>query len=81
MTDSNATLLCRAGVALYGEQWQAPLARLLSVSLRRVQYYAAEARQPPDSMLLEVAGHLRGRAAECHALALILSERAQDSKP
>lgn len=78
-TPSNAQLLASAGRALYGEAWQSDMARLLGVSLRRVQYYAANERQPPPSMLDEVAGHLRSRATECHDLALTLATRAQDS--
>ncbi|MCA3700830.1 MAG: hypothetical protein IOB84_13740 [Brevundimonas sp.] len=74
MTDrpTNAELLCQAGQAMFGETWQSDLARLLNVSLRRVQYYAAGARQPPDSMLAEMAGHLEAKAGECKALAATL---------
>jgi hypothetical protein len=83
MTDqpTPADLLALAGRALYGEQWQAPMARLLDVSLRRIQYYAAKDRQPPPSMLHELAGHLDANAVECHDLAARLAARAQDSKP
>lgn len=78
-TPTNAELLAAAGRAFYGEAWQSDLARLLGISLRRVQYYAANERQPPASMLAELAGHLQNRAVECHDLALTLHERAQDS--
>lgn len=70
MTDrpTNAQLLAQAGRALFGDQWQSDMARTLNVTLRRVQYYAANERQPPASMMQEVAGLLEVRAGECKAL-------------
>ncbi len=65
---SNAALLCEAGRLLFGEQWQSDLARLLGISLRRVQYYAADDRQPPDGMLAELASHLEQRSTACKAM-------------
>lgn len=65
---SKAALLCEAGRLLFGEQWQSDLARLLNLSLRRVQYYAADERQPPDGVLAELAAHLEQRSGECKAM-------------
>ena len=81
MTDAptNADLLAAAGRTLYGPEWKRALARLLNVAERRMHYYAANERQPPASLLNELAGHLQNRATECHDLALTLATRAQDS--
>jgi len=45
MTDTatNAQLFAAAGRALYGENWQSPMARKLGINLRSVQYIAAAA--------------------------------------
>lgn len=66
---SNAALLCEAGRLLFGPAWQSELARTLGVSLRRIQYYAADARQPPATMLAEIAAMLATRAGECRDMA------------
>lgn len=78
MTDqpSNAALLCEAGRLLFGPAWQSELARTLGVSLRRIQYYAADARQPPATMLAEVAGLLATRAGDCKTMARRLQNAA-----
>jgi len=81
MTDpapSNAALLSEAGRLLFGDAWQSDTARLLGISLRRVQYYAADARQPPATMLAELATHLAARSTDCKAMAkrLDLASRA-----
>lgn len=83
MTDTpttSADLLCAAGKALYGEAWQSDMARLLGVSLRRIQYYAANDRQPPDSMLAELAERLAERSTACKDLSRTIS-RAIKPKP
>ena len=68
-TTSNAALLCEAGRLLFGPAWQSELARLLRCSLRRIQYYAADARQPPATMLVEIAEHLAARSQGCRDMA------------
>jgi len=45
------------------------MARLLRCSLRRIQYYAADARQPPATMLVEIAEHLAARSQGCRDMA------------
>ena len=44
--------------ALYGERWQAPLARDLNLNLRTVQRWAA-GTEPPDAILAEMIAKLR----------------------
>jgi hypothetical protein len=44
MTDLTPDLFCRAGVALFGEEWQAPVAALLGVNDRTVRRVAHAAR-------------------------------------
>jgi hypothetical protein len=78
---SNAALLCEAGRLLFGPAWQSELARTLGVSLRRVQYYAADARQPPATMLAEVAGLLARRSDECRDMAQRLQNAAGVAPP
>ena len=75
-TTSNAALLCEAGRLLFGPAWQSEMARALGVSLRRIQYYAADARQPPATMLAELAAMLATRAGECKAMARRLASVA-----
>lgn len=45
MTDLTPDLLCRAGIALHGREWQAPLAQTLGVNDRTIRRIAAAARQ------------------------------------
>lgn len=73
--DTNAQILAQAGQALFGSDWRSATARLLDVSLRRIQYYASNERQPPDAMLLEIAGHLERRVMDAGALAAHIRSR------
>lgn len=64
--DVPARFLEAAGVALCGEHWQSPLARLLRIQLRTAQRWAEAARadQPyrvSVSLLEEIMGKLEGR--------------------
>ncbi|GAW42436.1 hypothetical protein SH203_02852 [Brevundimonas sp. SH203] len=45
MTDLTPDLVCRAGAALFGREWQAPLAALLNVNDRTIRRIASAARQ------------------------------------
>lgn len=45
MTDLTPDLVCRAGTALFGREWQAPLAALLNVNDRTIRRIASAARQ------------------------------------
>lgn len=47
---SGALLLSQIGEALYGEQWQSPLARALDVNLRTMQRWAAGQNDPPEHL-------------------------------
>jgi len=48
MNKLTADLVARAGIALYGEHWQMPLARLLGVADRTVRRVAQAARTGDD---------------------------------
>lgn len=41
-------LVCRAGHALFGEEWQSPLARMLDVNDRTIRRIAKAAREGAD---------------------------------
>lgn len=44
MTDLTPALICRAGAALFGPEWQAPMAALVGVDERSVRRVAQAAR-------------------------------------
>lgn len=76
--ETNAQLVARAGRALYGADWQSPLARALELQLRTVQRIAAaaEAGQPypvAPGVLTELSDKLRDHSAACAALASEIS--------
>lgn len=48
MSQLTPDLVRRAGIALYGEEWQSPLARLLGVADRTVRRVAQAARDGSD---------------------------------
>jgi DNA-binding XRE family transcriptional regulator len=48
-------LLCRAGVALYGEHWHSSLAHDLGVPRRTVQRWAAGDARPPPTLCRNLA--------------------------
>ena len=53
---TDAELLERVGIALWGEQWQAPLARAVGLNDRTVRRYAAGERPVPTGLWLELHG-------------------------
>lgn len=55
-------ILTAAGKALFGDQWQLPLARALSFSDRLVRRWAAGAKDIPDAVLVAVVGLLQTAA-------------------
>ena len=54
-------LLRSCGEALYGQQWQAPIARDLEVALRTVQRWAAGEFGMPEGIGSELADLIRAR--------------------
>jgi hypothetical protein len=57
-------LLIRGGEALYGPNWQSPLARGLGINLRTVQRWVAhDAGFPSVAVLQQLVEHCRERAA------------------
>lgn len=74
-----AELTAMAGRALYGADWQSPMARALSVQLRTVQRVAAAAAEGRDypaarAWRLELAGLVDGRTNELRALFALLTD-------
>jgi hypothetical protein len=72
MTDQPhaSALLAEAGRALYGADWQSPLARRLGLNLRTVQRISAAAASGEPypiapGVLSEVEKHLAEHAAQC----------------
>ena len=58
-----------AGEALYGEQWQSPLARVLGVDSRRVRHWLEGDRPIPAGIRAELVAELRSRAEQAAATA------------
>jgi hypothetical protein len=46
--ETSKSLLFQAGEALYGRDWQSPLARALGINLRRMQRWATGEYQPSE---------------------------------
>jgi hypothetical protein len=70
-------ILLRAARALYGDDWQSPLARHLGVSLRTVQRWASGISRPPD-LRAQLAALCRERAVTLRGTALALDRLARD---
>lgn len=75
MTDTatNAQLFAEAGRTLYGDHWQSPMARLLGINLRSVQYIAAaaeagESYRIAPGVMTEIVDHLKERGRACQDL-------------
>lgn len=45
------TLFSELGAAIYGPQWQSPLARALGINVRTVQRWAAGESDPPATVM------------------------------
>lgn len=60
-------LMIACGRALYGDQWQSPLARALGINLRSIQRWAAGTYNPPD-LRPQLAELLRDRSRKIDVL-------------
>jgi transcriptional regulator with XRE-family HTH domain len=74
MSTESIELLARAGRALYGDAWQAPLARALGVSLRTLQRWLAGNGEPHTDILRRVHALLTARA---HAIMAARADLAE----
>jgi hypothetical protein len=82
---SDAQLIARAGVSMFGDEWPAPLARALGVNPRTMQRLAAAVREgrgyPLNPSLIEdLAALLRLEAREHLAQAEALEQASADAK-
>lgn len=78
---TNADLFAAAGAALFGDHWQSPVARLLNINLRSVQYIAAAAERGAEyriapGVMAELGQHLKARSAACLDIARQIEARA-----
>lgn len=64
MRPSNQDLLRRAGEATFGTRWQSEVARMLSVTVRTVQRWAAGTTPMSDDVLRQMAETMRTRGQE-----------------
>ena len=62
-------LLVECGQALYGDQWQSPLARDLDVSGRTVRRWVSGTSEPPAGLYAELLRLAQERVATLDALA------------
>lgn len=62
-------VLARVGRALYGDQWQTPLARDLNMNERSVRYMAAGDRGISPGIVRDLVTIIEARGAELGALA------------
>lgn len=51
MTELTAELVCRAGEALYGREWQAPMAALVGRDVRSIRRLVRDARNGRDRQI------------------------------
>ena len=60
-------MLKRAGEALYGNQWQTPLAQALGVSDRTMRRWVSGTASIPDDVLADIEQVARQRVADIYA--------------
>ena len=53
-----ATLLRATGAAIYGVNWQTPLARDLDIALRTIQRWENGEREPPETLVADLCALL-----------------------
>ncbi len=71
-------ILRRAGEALYGERWQAPLSRELGVTDRTVRNWAAERNNCPHDVPEKLLKLLRARGEQVNGLTILISQHLDD---
>lgn len=69
-------LLTETGEALYGPQWQSPLARDLGCNVRTIQRWVAGVNEPPDGIWMDLLRLSQERAMMLDALADRLKREA-----
>ena len=69
--------LRRAGTALFGEMWFAPLAYDLGVSVRACERWAAGTQDPPPGLASDIIDLCQHRAKMVRALAVLHEARAR----
>lgn len=62
LQDETLDLIRRVGHALYGDQWQEPLARDLDISGRAVRYWFKRPSGAPEGILIKLLVILKQRA-------------------
>jgi len=77
---TSSKLLSAVGVALYGEQWQAPLARALGVNRKNIQRWASGQYEPALGIWADLAAIVDARRQALTKLATPLSEAATGVK-
>ena len=81
-TDDDAPLITpealrRAGAALFGDGWIAPLAYDLGVSVRACERWAAGTQEPPPGLAADILDLCRHRAEMVRNLAVVYVDRAE----
>lgn len=66
-------VLIRAGQALFGDNWQTPIARELGVSDRSVRYWTKGVHAIPPGVVADLVKILRARGRKMDALAAELA--------
>lgn len=70
------TILKRAGEALFGNQWQTPLAEALGVSDRTMRRWVAGQSKVPNGVIADVERAARQRVADIYAFMAELTATA-----
>lgn len=72
----NAMLLEKAGTALFGDNWKAPMARDLGVNLRNFRRWADGENPVPDAMWPLIRSLLLAHSLKCRDIAVELPPKA-----
>ena len=78
MQKSPVDILRAAGEALFGDEWQSPLARTLSIDGRKMRFYVAGDRPVPEAVLDRLPEILRQTAVDRRRDADYLEHLAAD---